>query len=83
MVREKPFLEIDASGNYRVRVPRFVHAASASPGMSLPKQGEKTIPIAQLYIAPHRVTAKVTKFPYQSAYLLSTSASLPILCDYK
>jgi hypothetical protein len=46
MVREKPFLEINASGNYGVRVPHFVQAASASPGMSLPNQ-EKTIPIAQ------------------------------------
>ena len=57
IVREKPFLQIDLSGNYSVRVPSLStnrsgitwHAAS-TPG--------KTIPIAQFYIAhPNRDNA--------------------------
>jgi len=50
IVREKPFLQVDASGNYSVRVPAIrtnssgiTWHAAATPG--------KTIPIAQFYIA--------------------------------
>ena len=56
IVREKPFLEVDASGNYSVRVPAVRTDSSgitwhaAAPG--------KSIPIAQFYIAhPNRDNA--------------------------
>jgi hypothetical protein len=59
IIREKPFLQIDSSGNYSVRVPPLStnssgvswHAASA-PG--------KTIPIREFYIAhPNRDNASI------------------------
>jgi hypothetical protein len=44
----------------------------------------KAIPIAQFYIASHRVKPKSYHFSLeQPSYLLSTSASLPIFCNYK
>ncbi len=55
-VREKPFLEVDASGNYSVRVPA-VRSDSSGITWHAAASG-KSIPIAQFYIAhPNRDNA--------------------------
>jgi hypothetical protein len=57
IVREKPFLQVDSSGNFSVRVPSL---RSNSTGITwhTAAKSEKTIPIAQFYIAhPNRDNA--------------------------
>jgi hypothetical protein len=50
IVREKPFLQVDAAGNYSVRVPAIRTNSSGITWHSAVPPG-KTIPIAQFYIA--------------------------------
>ncbi len=50
IVREKPFLQIDSSGNYGVRVPAIRTDSSGITWHAASTPG-KTIPIAQFYIA--------------------------------
>jgi hypothetical protein len=57
IVREKPFLQIDSSGNYSVRVPSLSTNSSGITWHAASTPG-KTIPIAQFYIAhPNRDNA--------------------------
>jgi hypothetical protein len=54
IVREKPYLQIDSSGNYSVRVPSL-RTNSTGITWHTTVKSEKTIPIAQFYIAhPNR-----------------------------
>jgi hypothetical protein len=50
IVREKPFLQVDASGNYSVRVPSLRTNSSGITWRAGSTPG-KTIPISQFYIA--------------------------------
>jgi hypothetical protein len=50
IIREKPFLQIDSSGNYSVRVPSLCTNSSGITWRAASTPG-KTIPIAQFYIA--------------------------------
>jgi hypothetical protein len=50
IVREKPFLQVDAAGNYSVRVPAIRTNSSGITWHAAVPPG-KTIPIAQFYIA--------------------------------
>ncbi len=50
IIREKPFLQIDSSGNYSVRVPSLSTDSSGITWHGASTPG-KTIPIAQFYIA--------------------------------
>jgi hypothetical protein len=50
IIREKPFLQIDSSGNYSVRVPSLISDSSGITWHSGSTPG-KTIPIAQFYLA--------------------------------
>jgi hypothetical protein len=50
IIREKPFLQIDSSGNYSVRVPSLSTNSSGISWHTASTPG-KTIPIAQFYIA--------------------------------
>src|SRR5207302_2108927 len=50
IIREKPFLQIDSSGNYSVRVPSMSANSSGITWHAASTPG-KTIPIAQFYIA--------------------------------
>ena len=50
IVREKPFLQVDASGNYSVRVPALRTNSSGITWRAGSTPG-KTIPISQFYIA--------------------------------
>jgi hypothetical protein len=57
IVREKPFLQVDSSGNYSVRVPAIRTDSTGITWHSAVTPG-KTIPIAQFYIAhPNRDNA--------------------------
>jgi hypothetical protein len=57
IVREKPFLEIDSSGNYSVRVPSIRTNSSGITWHAATTPG-KTIPIREFYIAhPNRDNA--------------------------
>ena len=57
IIREKPFLQIDSSGNYSVRVPSLSTNSSGITWHTASTPG-KTIPIAQFYIAhPNRDNA--------------------------
>jgi len=57
IVREKPFLQIDLSGNYSVRVPSLSTNSSGITWHAASTPG-KTIPIVQFYIAhPNRDNA--------------------------
>jgi len=57
IVREKPFLQIDSSGNYSVRVPSLSTNSSGITWHAATTPG-KSIPIAQFYIAhPNRDNA--------------------------
>ncbi|MGD0444558.1 MAG: coagulation factor 5/8 type domain-containing protein [Edaphobacter sp.] len=57
IVREKPFLQIDSSGNYTVRVPA-IRSDSSGITWHVATTPGKTIPIAQFYIAhPNRDNA--------------------------
>jgi hypothetical protein len=50
IIREKPFLQVDSSGNYSVRVPSLISDSSGITWHSGSTSG-KTIPIAQFYLA--------------------------------
>jgi hypothetical protein len=50
IIREKPFLQIDSSGNYSVRVPSLSTDSSGITWHGASTPG-KTVPIAQFYIA--------------------------------
>jgi hypothetical protein len=57
IVREKPFLQVDSSGNYSVRVPSIATNTSGITWHSGTTPG-KSIPIAQFYLAhPNRDNA--------------------------
>ena len=50
VIREKPFLEVDGEGRYRVRVPALVHDSSGITWRSGSTPG-KSIPLSHFYIA--------------------------------
>ena len=50
VVREKPFLQVDAKGNYSVRIPALVHDSAGITWRSGATPG-KNIPLSRFYIA--------------------------------
>jgi hypothetical protein len=57
IIREKPYIQVDSSGNYSVRVPSLRTNSTGITWHDTAKS-EKTIPIAQFYIAhPNRDNA--------------------------
>jgi hypothetical protein len=59
IVREKPFLEVDAKGHYRVRVPAVVSDSSGVTWHSGETPG-KSIPISEFYIAHPQMDSAAT-----------------------
>lgn len=59
IVREKPFLQVDAEGRYSVRVPSLVRNTSGITWRKGSTQG-KSIPLAQFYIAHAGVDTAAT-----------------------
>lgn len=56
VIREKPYLYIDAAGNYKVFVPA-VKANSAGPGWTNGNPAGESLPISQFYIVKPGATA--------------------------
>lgn len=56
VIREKPYLYIDAAGNYKVFVPA-VKANSAGPGWTNGNPAGESLPISQFYIVKPGTTA--------------------------